>query len=146
MSEKIRGNQVLVGSYGEVWIDGDKVFELQKIETKVIINREEVQFGMDVDSNMTGFKGEYTLGIKKVFSRWDYYWENYFSKGIDKRFTLIAKLGDPNARGGALERRSYDNCWFDELPLSNYEMGKPIEEEIKGGFTPSDMQILDKIK
>ncbi len=145
MAEKIRGNQVLTGTYGEVWIDGDKVFELNKIEAKVIINREDVQMGLDVDSKMTGLKGEFTIGIKKVFSRWAEYFENDFKNGVDKRVEIIAKLQDPDARGKGIERYSIGNCWFNELPLVNYEKGALIEEELSGGFTPSDMQVLDKI-
>lgn len=145
MNEKVRGSQVLSGSYGEVWIDGEKVFELNKIELKIVINREDVQIGLDVDSKMVGQKGEYTLGIKKVFSRWVKYADEYIKNGIDKRFEIIAKLKDPNARNSGIERYSVGNCWFNEIPLVNYEMGAPIEEEISGGFTPSDLQVLDKI-
>ncbi len=142
---KTRGNQVLSGTWGEVWIDGDKVFELNKIEAKVVINREDIQMGIDLDSKMTGLKGEFTMGIKKVFSRWADYFEEYFKNGVDKRVEIIAKLGDPDARSKGIERYSIGNCWFNEFPLINYEIGAPVEEEISGGFTPSDMQVLDKI-
>lgn len=145
MAEGIRGNQVLVGSYGEVWIDGDKIFELNKIEAKILINREDVQVGMDVDSTMTGLKGELTIGIHKVFSRWADYYDKFYRQGIDKRFEIIAKLKDPNAKNGGVERFSLGNCWFNEIPIVNYEAGTPVEEEVPGGFTPSDMQSLDKI-
>lgn len=144
MAEKVKGNQVLVGSYGEVWIDGDKVFELSKVEVKLSINREDVQMGMDVDSAMVGFKGEFTIGIKKVFTRWSQYLDDY-KKGIDRRVTIITKLQDPNARNGQIERYSIGNCWFNEIPIVNYEMGNPVEEEITGGYTFSDLVNLDRI-
>ncbi len=146
MSERIRGNKVLNGTYGEVWIDGDKVFELSKIDAKIILNREDVQIGADVDSKMISKKGEFTIGIKKVFSRWTEHYEKYYKKGIDKRVEIIAKLKDPDARGGGMERYSLGNCWFNEIPLINYEKGSLIEEELTGGFTPSDMIALDVIK
>lgn len=143
-NEKIRGNKVLIGSHAEVWIDGDKVWECNKIEAKVTINREDQQFGMDIDSTMTGLKGEFTIGIKKVFSRWNKYLEEY-KKGIDRRVEIIAKLKDPNARNSQMERYSIGNCWFNELPIIIAEMGAPIEEEISGGFTVSDLVALDLI-
>ena len=65
----LRGNKTLAGTWGEVWVDGEKVFVLQKIEQKVEVNREDVQIGMDVDSKMTGMKGTGTLSIKKVYTR-----------------------------------------------------------------------------
>ncbi|MDO4772993.1 MAG: phage tail tube protein [Bacillota bacterium] len=144
MAERIRGNEILTGSYGEVWIDGEKVFELSKIEVKVVINREDVQLGLDVDSNMVGLKGEYTIGIKKVFSRWNKYLE-LIKKGIDVRMDIMTKLKDPNARGGQMERYAIGNCWLNEIPVATYEMGNLIEEEVSGGFTPSDLINLDKI-
>lgn len=141
---KIRGPQVLVGSYGEVWIEGEKVFELQGITLKVVINREDVQFGLDVDSVMTGLKGEFSIKIKKVFSRWLKYLKRY-QAGEDFRPTIIAKLQDPNAKNKQIERYRVGNCWFNELPIVDYQVGAPIEEEIPGGFTPSDLVNLDQI-
>lgn len=143
---KLKGNKILTGSYGEVWIDGEKIMELEKIEAKITINREDVQIGLDVDSNMTGLKGELNITINKLFSRWGRYYEDYFKKGIDKRFEIIAKLKDPNARNGQMERYSIGNCWLNDLPLINYEVGKTIKEEVSGGFTPSDLKSLDEIK
>ena len=52
----VRGNKTLAGTWGEVWMDGEKVFLLQKIEQKIEVNREDVQIGMDVDSKVTGWK------------------------------------------------------------------------------------------
>ena len=69
MAGNVRGNRTLTGSWGEVWVDGEKIFVLQKIEQKVEVNREDVQMGMDVDSKMTGLKGSGTLSIKKVYYR-----------------------------------------------------------------------------
>lgn len=62
---KIRGNKTLSGTWGEVWVDGEKIFELSKVELKITANREDVQLGLDVDSKMTGLKGELTLTTKR---------------------------------------------------------------------------------
>ena len=56
--EVIRGNKTLSGTWGELWINGEKIFEFSKIEMKVTANREDVQLGIDVDSKITGLKGE----------------------------------------------------------------------------------------
>ena len=66
MGEIIRGNRTLSGSWGELWIDGEKVFEMSKIELKVTPNREDVQIGVDVDSKMTGLKGELSITKEKA--------------------------------------------------------------------------------
>ena len=64
---KLRGNRTLTGTWGEIWVDGELIAELSKIEVKVSANREDVQLDIDVDSKMTGIKGEFTLTIKKAY-------------------------------------------------------------------------------
>jgi len=144
MADTIRGNKTLSGSWGEVWVDGVKIFELSKIELKVTTNREDVQLGIDVDNKMTGLKGEGTLTVKKVYTRAKAIladWKN----GKDTRSQIIAKLQDKDAVGGQIERWSVDNVWFNDLPIVNWEKGGIIEEEYPIGFTPSDLQNLDAI-
>lgn len=141
---QIRGNKTLSGTWGEVWVNGERIFELSKIEQKITANREDVQLGLDVDSKMTGLKGEFTLTIKKVYTR---FWSivEDMKKGKDTRSQIIAKLADPDAVNGQQERYSTDNCWFNDLPIFSAEMGTLIEQEFTGGFTPSDMVNLDQI-
>lgn len=141
---KLKGNRTLSGTYGEVWVDGEKIWEFSKIEAKVTANREDVQLDLDVDSKITGLKGEFTLTLKKVYSHYNAVFESW-KKGVDQRSQIITKLADPDAAGGQQERYSIDNCWFNELPLVNMEKGGIIEEEVSGGFTPTDMINLDQI-
>lgn len=67
MAESIRGNKTLSGTWGELWIDGEKIFEFSKIELKVTANREDVQIGIDVDSKITGLKGEGSYTVKGLY-------------------------------------------------------------------------------
>lgn len=140
----IRGNKTLSGTWGELWIDGEKIFEFSKIELKVTVNREDVQLGIDVDSKMTGLKGEGSYVVKKVYTRAKSALEK-LAKGIDVRSEIIAKLEDPDAVGGQIERWSCDNVWLNEIPVVNWEKGGIIEEENTLGFTPSDLQNLDAV-
>ena len=125
--EVIRGNKTLSGTWGELWINGEKIFEFSKIEMKVTANREDVQLGIDVDSKITGLKGEGSYTVKKVYTRAKEILENW-KKGMDVRAEVIAKLADPDAVGG-----------------QNWEKGGIIEEEVSIGFTPSDLQNLDAV-
>ena len=61
----IKGNKTLSGTWGELWVDGEKIFEFTKIELKVTANREDVQIGLDVDSKITGLKGEGSYTVKR---------------------------------------------------------------------------------
>ena len=123
MAESIRGNKTLSGTWGELWIDGEKIFEFSKIELKVTANREDVQIGIDVDSKITGLKGEGSYTVKKVYTT----------------------RKDPDAVNGQTERWSANNVWHTELPVVNWEKGGIVEEETSIGFTPSDLQNLDQI-
>lgn len=140
----IRGNKTLAGNWGEVWMDGEKVFVLQKIEQKIEVNREDVQIGMDVDSKVTGWKGSGTLSIKKVYSRAKKIIES-LAAGKDVRSQIIAKLADPDSVNGQIERWSTDNVWWNTIPVISWETGTPVQEEFEFGFTPSDMKCLDEI-
>lgn len=141
---EIRGNKTLSGTWGYLWIDGLPVLEFSKVEAKVTVNREDVQLGIDVDSKMTGLKGEISVTIKKVYDRYNSILANY-KKGSDVRSQVITKLADPDAVNGGISRYSIDNVWWNDLPMVIMEKGAIIDEELTGGFTPSDMNQLDQI-
>ena len=111
---------------------------------KVTANREDVQIGIDVDSKITGLKGEGSYTVKKVYTRAKAILESW-KKGKDVRCQIIAKLKDPDAVNGQTERWSANNVWHTELPVVNWEKGGIVEEETSIGFTPSDLQNLDQI-
>ena len=50
---KIIGNKHLGGQWMELYYDGFRVAEANKISVKVTVNREEVQIGLDVDTKVT---------------------------------------------------------------------------------------------
>ena len=141
----IKGNKTLSGTWGELWVDGEKIFEFTKIELKVTANREDVQIGLDVDSKITGLKGEGSYTVKKVYTRAKSVLDSW-KKGKDVRCQIIAKLGDPDAVNSQIERWSVANVWHNEIPVVNWEKGGIIEEEMTIGFTPGDMTNLDEIK
>ncbi len=142
---KLRGNRQINGSWGQVWLDGELVFEVESFEAKVIANRETVVIGMDEDSKLVGLKGEGTLKVKKVFSRGKEALLEAWKKGEDPRSSLVGKLKDPDTVGKQSERVSIGNVWFDELTLMQFEKAKKLEDEYKFGFTPSDASFMDTI-
>ena len=83
--------------------------------------------------------------MKKVYTRAKAILEKW-KKGQDVRCQIIAKLGDPDAVNGQIERWSVDNVWHNEIPVVNWEKGGIVEEEVTIGFPPTDMQNLDEIK
>ncbi len=143
MSEVIRGNRVLSGTWAEVWWNGFKVLEVNKITAKVTVNREDVQIGQDVDTKMTGWKGEGTISLIKAFTRFEDVRQE-IARGRDPRGTIITKLKDPDATGGQTERYQIGNVALSEFGFE-YEKGSVVKQEVPFSFTPSDMILLDEI-
>lgn len=142
--DNVKGNKVLSGAWAEVYWNGLKVALLKKIEFKITVNRDDVQIGLDVDSKITGVKGEGTLAIQKVYTSFENIKQEVL-KGRDPRGTIIAKLQDPDAVGGQTERYQISNVALGEFAKS-WEVGAKVEEEYPFTFTPTDMILLDQIK
>ena len=141
--QAIKGNRMLSGTWAEVWWNGLKILEVNKISTKVTINREDVQLGIDVDTKVTGQKGEGTISMIKAFTRFEDVRQE-IARGKDPRGTIIAKLKDPDATGGQTERYQIGNVALSEFGFE-YEKGAVVKQEVPFSFTPSDMILLDEV-
>jgi len=142
---KLRGNNQINGNWGQLWWDGELVFEIESFEAKVIANREPVTIGMDEDSKLIGLKGEGTFKVKKVFSRGKKALLDAWKNGEDPRSKLVVKIKDPGTIGKQSERISIGNVWFTELTLMQFAKSAKLEEDYPFGFTPSDADFIDTI-
>jgi len=135
MANKLIAPRVMNGKWGMVYIDGEPVYETDSYEAKLTIEREDVDFvgQMVKDSKMVGLTGEWSMTIKKVFSRGATLLSEKIKKGQDVRVQIISKLDDPDAYGS--ERLVIENAWFNELTLQKFENSKMVDEEYSGGFT-----------
>lgn len=139
----IKGNRVLSGAWAELWYNGFLIGEMTKISAKVTVNREDVQLGIDVDSKITGQKGEGTITLAKAYTRFEDV-RAEINRGKDPRGTIIAKLKDPDAEGAQTERWQIGNVALSEFGLE-WEKGSVVKQDYPFSFTPSDMILLDKI-
>ena len=144
MSDNIRGNRTLSGTWAEVWWNGFRILEVSKITAKVTVNREDVQLGLDVDSKITGWKGEGTVSMIKAFTRFEDVRQEV-ARGHDPRGTIITKLKDPDATGGQTERYQIGNVAMSEFGFE-YEKGAVVKQEVPFSFTPTDMISLDAVQ
>lgn len=141
----LSANRVLSGSFAEIWVDGSRIAEASAIQLTVQLIRSDVQIGMDVDSKITGWKGEGKLRLRQVFSRFFEVVEGA-AQGKDIRVTITTALKDPDSMNGEEERYSVDNVALDSLPLVNYAAGKVNEQTIPFRFLPGDLKQLSAIK
>ena len=140
----IQANRMLSGSFAQLWIDGDPVAEAEQIQLTIQFQRTDVQIGMDIDSKITGFRGEGQLKLRQVFSRFFEIVEQA-KAGSDLRITITTALKDPDSFGGQEERYSVADVALTELPLVNYATGKINEQVIKFRFLPGQMRKLSGI-
>lgn len=141
----LQANRTLSGSFAEVWVDGARIAELSELTLTVKVQREKVQFGMDVDSKITGYAGEGTMTLKQVYTRF-YEVLEQAKQGLDKRCTITTALKDPDAADGGEERYSVSNVAFTELPFIGYKMGQVNQQKLPFSFRPSDLTCLDSIQ
>lgn len=137
-------SRVLSGSFAEIWVDGSRIAEASGIQMTVKMQRSDVQIGMDVDSKITGWRGEGQLRLRQVFSRFFDIVEGA-AEGRDVRVTITTALKDPDSINGEEERYSVDNVALDTLPLVNYASGKVNEQTVSFRFAPSDLKQLSAI-
>lgn len=142
---QLQANRTLSGSFAEIWVDGARIAELSELTLTVKVQREKVQFGMDVDSKITGYAGEGTMTLKQVYTRF-YEVLEQAKQGLDKRCTITTALKDPDAAGGGEERYSVSNVAFTELPFIGYKMGQVNQQKLPFSFRPSDLVCLDSIQ
>lgn len=141
---EIRGNRTLSGAWAEMWYNGIKIMEINKISVKVTVNREDVQLGLDVDTKVTGQKGEGTISMIKAFTRFEDVRQE-IARGHDPRGVIVTKLKDPDAMGGQTERYQISNVALSEFGFE-YEKGAVVKQEVPFSFTPSDMINLDAVQ
>ena len=128
-------SQVISGTYGKVWWDGELVFEAKGMEASIEMQMEAVkQAGQLADGQkMLGYSGTGTLRLHKVFSRAMRKLSASVKQGINPEFTLVSELNDPAAFGA--ERVILKSVQFTTLPLVAWELGALGETELPFGFT-----------
>ena len=112
--------RVISGTWGEVWLDGDKVSECYGLQAKVSFNKEDIALcgQMASDKKVTSIECTGSLRMHKVTSRMALAIGENIRKGKDVRFTIVSKLKDPDAYGA--ERVVLSNVSFDDLTLADW--------------------------
>ena len=135
--------RVISGTWGEVWLDGDKVSECYGLQAKVSFNKEDIALcgQMASDKKVTSIECTGSLRMHKVTSRMALALGENIRNGKDVRFTIVSKLKDPDAYGA--ERVVLSNVSFDDLTLADWE-AKSVGK-VECPFTFTDYEFLDEI-
>ena len=141
MAEKIKqkflARNVMHGTHGYFLWNGYPVMEASKFSVKLKTDREDMQFCNEMmkDTKLVALGGEWSATLRKVYSRAKEIAEA-FRRGEDIRVSFVGTLCDPDALGE--EKITISNCWFNDLSMMDFEVGKLVEEEYSGGFTDFD--------
>ena len=117
--------RVMSGTWGQVWLNGELVSECTAFQAKLTFNKSPVPMcgQMGQDSKVTSTNGTGSLTMNKINSRMVLTIGNLIQQGIDVRFSVIAKLDDPDAFGA--ERFVYNEVSFDDLTVADWSAGQP---------------------
>ena len=140
----MQAKRVISGTWGEVWIDGEKVAEVTGLQLKSSYQKESVHIcgQMASDKKLVGIDNTGSLRLHKANSRMAIIHGEAAKQGRDARFVLVSKLADPDAYGA--ERVQVTGVSFDDLTLADWEakaLGK-----MECPFTFTDYELLDKIE
>ena len=135
--------RVINGTYGEVWVDGEKVAETTACQAKVAKNKETIYLcgKFMTDTKATSASGTGSLTMHKVDSGFIQRSQG-LQDGEDHRSTVITKLRDPDAWGA--ERIALYNVSFDDLTLADWQAA--TVGSITAPFTFNGYELLDAIE
>ncbi|MEH7389654.1 phage tail tube protein [Bacillus sp. JJ1474] len=135
---KVKSNKQINGTFGAVWVNGEKWMDVQSFEAKVTINYEDVNMAEDLATHkkMTGWAGEGTMSVKKVYSRGASLMAVAVKTGQMPDISIVGKLADPDAFGQ--ERVTISEITFNEFMLMKFEQKSLGTEELPFNFADFD--------
>ncbi len=142
--KQIDGKEVLNGSWGELWFDGDYMAAVISFKAEVGIKSTAVPRVQTLQSGqkVTGIEPKGEVKFHKTNSVIMKKLDAFIKKGKTPKFKIVSNLNDPDSTGS--ERVVVYDAVFDKITLADWEAEKLGEESYS--FTFSDWDILDTIK
>lgn len=136
-------DNVINGTFGEIWFDGEYMAEVKKCRLEVNVEYEEISRVRNLipGQKMTALKPEGEVSFHKVSSTITRKVAEKIRQGKSPKFTIISNLDDPNALGA--ERVAAYGCAFEKLGLADWESGSVGEENYSFKF--EEFELLDLI-
>ena len=143
MPKEFKAEQVINGTWGEEWLDGDYLAQVTGLKAEVTLKKTAVGMvqRLQEGQKMTGLELKGEIKLHKINSTIMKKMSENFKRGKMMTCKIISNLKDPDALGG--ERVVLYDCLFDKLILADWEQGKMGEESYS--FTFSDWDILQSI-
>lgn len=139
----IPAKNVINGTYGTLWVDGEKWAECTTFDGKITISYAAVNLPGDPATyqKATGYEGSGSLTLLKVYSRVQAKMAAGIKSGNFPRFELVGKLDDPDAVG--TQRVAIHDVTIDDFTLLKFDQKKVEDDQINFKF--SNYDLLDTI-
>ncbi len=135
--------QVILGTYGNIWIDGEEMSETTAFRAEVNINYEDVSMcrNLMAGKKITGLEGEGEVTMHHVDSAITKKVAEDIRRGVVPDITIVSDISDPNSAGA--EKIAVKHVKFEKITLADWERGNLGERSY--GFTFSDWELIDLI-
>lgn len=132
-------SQVWLGTWGQVWVDGELMSEATAFRAEVNINYEDVQMARNLmtGKKVTGIEGEGEITLHKVSSYIMQKVAADIKRGIVPDITIESSMQDPAGIGE--ERIAVKHVKFEKITLADWERGNLGEESYSFSF--SDYEV-----
>lgn len=133
--------QVMSGTQGELWIDGQYMAEVTAFKAEMKLLKEEVNKvkTMSKQYKTVGWEGTGNVKLNHISSFFINKISDNIKAGRQTVCTIISKLDDPDSIGA--ERVVIRDATFDKLTLANWSAKKLTEDDYD--FTFTDYDVLD---
>lgn len=143
MFRKPNVNEIINGTFGKVFINGNKLANIKSFEAKLTFEYEEVDLAEDPGKHMRymGYSGEGTMTLHKVDSGILNLIKDDIKAGKMPEIMIVGSVSDPSSLG--TERVQLNGVTLDEITLLKFELKTLGEEEVPFKF--SDFVPLETI-
>ena len=139
--DTMEAKQVFYGSWGMLWIDGQKIAEIKEIKATLTAEKTEINMArkMQKGYKVTGFEGKGSFKVHKISSYFIEKLAPSIKQGRQVLFTIVSEVADQDAIGN--ERVALYKCMVDSVDLINWTLKAVSEEEYN--FTFEDYELLN---
>lgn len=144
MATTFDSTNVINGTYGECWVDGEVMAQVTKLRIELTKNYDDVKRARSlvVGKKLTSIDTEGEVTLAKIDSSIAKKEADALKEGKSLTHTIISKLEDPAALGA--ERIAIYGVQFEKATLADWEHSSLGEENYS--FTFSDWEYLDAIE
>lgn len=142
--QEFDATKVINGTFGYVWIDGERMAEVIACQAKDEYDIEEIPIcgKMHKGHKIMGVTSKGSIKMHKVDSKLIQKIARQVRDGFTPTFTIITKLADPASYG--CERMALYDVVFEDLTIADWEHGK--KGEIEAPFRFRDYMRMDVIE